>query len=116
MCVLYEKSLYKVKWLLLQSYLLLFLLAWTAFCSYETVHHTFAIYLFPLVLRKGPDGTVLPPTAHNRKKLYEEKYGEAGTTILSLETALQWKFNKVTDTCSPILWPALPLRLIYDET
>jgi len=68
-----------------------------------------------LVLRKGPDGTVLPPTAQNRKKLYDDKYGDSGTTILSLETALQWKFNKVTDTCSPILWPALPLRLIYDE-
>ena len=68
-----------------------------------------------LVMRKGPDGSVLPPTALNRKLLYEEKYGESGTTILSLETALQWKFNKFLDSTNPVTWPALPLRLVYDE-
>jgi len=64
------------------------------------------------VLRKGPDGTILPPTALNRKQLYEEKYGEAGTKILSLETALQWNFNSVVDATSPKLWPALPIRFL----
>lgn len=64
------------------------------------------------VLRKGPDGTILPPTALNRKQLYEEKYGGAGTKILSLETALQWNFNTVVDATSPKLWPALPIRFL----
>ena len=63
-----------------------------------------------LVLRKGPDGTDLPPTAINRKLLYERKYDSKGTTILSLETALQWKFNKFIDQHSPKLWPAIPLK------
>ncbi|XP_002160989.1 gem-associated protein 8 [Hydra vulgaris] len=62
------------------------------------------------VLQKGPDGTVLPPTALNRKQIYEEKYGNSGTLVLSLETALQWKFNKFIDKSSPCLWPALPIR------
>jgi len=64
------------------------------------------------ILRKGPDGTILPPTASNRKELYEEKYGDAGTKILSLETALQWKFNSVVDTTSPKPWPTLPIRFV----
>lgn len=62
------------------------------------------------VLRKGPEGTVLPPTAFNRKQIYEEKYGAKGTTILSLETALQWKYNKFIDSMPTSPWPALPLR------
>ena len=61
-------------------------------------------------MKKGPDGTVLPPTASNRKEMYETKYGEAGTTILSLETAVQWKFNKFMDISSPSPWPCIPLR------
>merc|ERR1711962_1617741 len=64
------------------------------------------------VLRKGPDGTILPPTASNRKQMYEEKYGHCGTKILSLETALQWKFNSVIDSTSPKPWPALPIRFL----
>jgi len=67
------------------------------------------------ILHRGPEGTTLPPTAQNRKELYDKKYGEKGTTILSLETALQWKYNKLKDTCSPIMWPAIPLRLVYDD-
>merc|ERR1712013_749828 len=67
------------------------------------------------VLRKGPDGTILPPTASNRKQLYEEKYGSAGTKILSLETALQLKFNSVIDSSSPKPWPALPIRFVNEK-
>lgn len=66
------------------------------------------------ILRKGPEGTKLPPTAQNRKELYEEKYGTKGTAILSLETALQWKFNKSKDSRSHVLWPAIPIRMIYE--
>lgn len=64
------------------------------------------------ILRKGPDGTILPPTASNRKELYEEKYGDAGTKILSLETAIQWKFNTIVDNNSPKQWPTLPIRFV----
>lgn len=66
------------------------------------------------VLHKGPEGTKLPPTAQNRKELYEKKYGKQGTTVLSLETALQWKFNKAKDSSSPVMWPAIPIRMVYD--
>ena len=73
------------------------------------------IFLYLLVLHKGPEGTKLPPTAQNRKELYEKKYGKRGTTVLSLETALQWKFNKVKDSSSPVMWPAIPIRMVYDR-
>jgi len=63
------------------------------------------------LMRKGPEGTILPPTATNRKELYDSRYGPKGTTILSLETALQWKFMQFSDQKSPILWPNLPLNL-----
>ena len=87
---------------------------------YQMIPMTFLILVFNVdfyfsVLHRGPEGTTLPPTAQNRKELYDEKYGEKGTTILSLETALQWKYNKLKDTCSPIMWPAIPIRLIYDD-
>jgi len=63
------------------------------------------------LMKKGPEGTILPPTATNRKELYDSRYGTKGTTILSLETALQWKFMQFIDQKSPTLWPNLPLNL-----
>jgi len=63
------------------------------------------------VMCKGPEGTTLPPTAQNRETLYREQYGARGTALLSMETALQWQFNKFSDAMRPKPWPSIPLNM-----
>lgn len=63
------------------------------------------------VMCKGPEGTILPPTARNREALYYERYGSRGTALLSMETAVQWQFNKFCDAMRPKPWPSIPLNM-----
>lgn len=50
-----------------------------------------------------------------RTKEMAQLYGEAAPKIHAMETAVQLSFNRNADLFQPILWPNIPLNLIYAE-